>query len=84
VGSPLNTGQNGSHVICGTPAVLQDVQTQLASAVDIRVEHLANEFDARRFIGVLLLEVHHKAEGSIFKGGVCGSDDDGVPVSEND
>lgn len=75
----LNTGQYGSHVISGTPAVLQDVQTQLAGAVDVRMKHLANELDARGLIGVLLFEVHHKSEGSVFERSICGSDNDGVP-----
>ena len=56
---PLNARQNRSHVICRTPSVLQDIQTQLSGSVDIRVKHLADEFDARWFIRILLLKVHN-------------------------
>lgn len=43
------------------------------------MEHLGDEFDAGRFVRVLLFEVHDKAECAVFKGGVCRSDDDCVP-----
>jgi hypothetical protein len=45
------------------------------------MEHLADEFDARRFVGVLLFEVHDQAEGAVFEGRVGWADDDGVPRS---
>jgi len=44
------------------------------------VEHCADEFDAGRFVGVLLFEVHDQAEGAVFEGGVGGTDYYGVPV----
>ena len=46
------------------------------------MEHLADEFDGRRFIWVLFFEMHDESEGSIFEGRICWSDDDGVPVDE--
>lgn len=80
VDAPLDAGQDGGYVVCRAPPILQDVQTQLAGAVDIRVEHGADKLDAWRLVGVRLLEVHDEAEGSVFKGCVCGADDDCVPA----
>lgn len=77
---PLDTRQNGSHVICWAPSVLQDIEAELAGAVDIGVKHLADKFDAGRLVGVLFLEVHHQAEGSIFERRVGRADNDGIPI----
>jgi hypothetical protein len=76
---PLDTGQNGGHVVGGAPTILQDVEAELACAVDVGVEHLADELDARRFVWILFLEVHHETEGAIFKGGIRRADDDCIP-----
>lgn len=76
---PLNTGQDGCHIICRAPSVLENIKAQLAGTVDVGVEHLANELHPGRLIGVLFLEVHHQAEGSIFEGRISGADDDGIP-----
>ena len=81
VSSPLNRRQNSSNIIRRTPAVLQDIQTQLPGAVDVRVEHLADELHPRRLVGVLLFEVHHEAEGAVLEGRVGWADDHCVPVS---
>jgi hypothetical protein len=43
------------------------------------VEHLRDELDAGRLVGVLLLEVHDEAEGAVLEGCVGGTDDYGVP-----
>ena len=55
---PLNTSQNSCYIICGTSAVLKDIQAQLSRTVDVRVKHLADELDPRRFVRVLLFKVH--------------------------
>ena len=36
----LDARQDGGNVVGGRPAVLQDVQTELAVGVNVRVEHL--------------------------------------------
>jgi hypothetical protein len=77
---PLNTRQDGRNIISRTPPILQYVQTQLARPVNIRVEHLADKLDARRFVGVCFLEVHDEAESAVFEGSVCGADYDCVPI----
>lgn len=77
---PLDTGKNSRDVVCGTPAVLEDIETEFAGGVNIGVEHLADELDRRRLIGILLLKMHHQAEGAIFEGRIGGSDDHGVPI----
>ena len=77
--SPLYTGQHGCDVVCRTPSVLEDVEAELARGVDVRMEHLADELDRRRLVGVLLLEVHHEPKGSVFEGGIRGADDNSVP-----
>ena len=56
---PLDAGQNGCDVICRAPAILEYVQTKFPTAIDIGVEHLADKFDTRRFIGVLFLKMHN-------------------------
>jgi hypothetical protein len=75
----LHTRQDRRHVIGRTPAVLQDVEAQLAGRVDVWVEHLRDELDAGRLVGVLLLEVHDEAEGAVLERCVGGTDDHGVP-----
>lgn len=77
---PLNTGQDGCHVVRGRPPVLQNVQTQLAGPVYVGMEHLANKLDARRLVWVCLLEMHYKTEGPVFERCVCWADDNCVPV----
>lgn len=77
---PLNTCQDRCHIVCGAPSVLEDIQTKLARAVDVGVEHLTDELDSRWLIRILLLEVHDEAEGAIFERGVCGPNDNSVPM----
>ena len=43
------------------------------------MEHCADEFDARRFVGILLFKLHDQSEGTIFEGSVGWTDDDSVP-----
>lgn len=80
----MNTREDSCHVICGTPTVLQNVETQLTSSVYIRVEHLADKFHTRRLVRVLLLKVHHQAECAILKRCIGGANDDGIPRKENE
>ena len=35
----LNAGEDSSDIVCGTPAVLEYVQAQLAVRVHVRMEH---------------------------------------------
>lgn len=77
---PLNRCQDGSNIVGRTPAVLQDVQTQLASAVYVGVEHLRDELDAGRFVGVLFFEMHDEAECAVLERSVCGAYDNGIPI----
>lgn len=76
---PLNTRQNGRHIICRTPPVLQDIQAELSGAVDIWMEHLTYEFDPRGLVGILFLKMHHEAKSAIFKGCVCRPNNYGIP-----
>jgi hypothetical protein len=76
---PLNTRQNGSHIVCWAPSVLENIEAEFAGAVDIGMKHLANKLDAGRFVGILFLKVHHQAEGSIFEGRIGRADNDGIP-----
>ena len=66
--SPLHTRQDRRHIVCRTPSVLQDIQTQLSCTIDVRVEHLADELDSGRFVGVLFFEVHDESECAVFEG----------------
>jgi hypothetical protein len=47
------------------------------------VEHLADEFDGRWLIRVLLLKMHYESKGSILKGRVGGSYYDRIPVKHH-
>jgi hypothetical protein len=78
---PLDTRQDSSHIVCGAPAVLENIETKLAGPVDVRVEHLADKLDTRGLVGVLFLEVHHQAECTILKGSIGGTNNDGIPVT---
>ena len=42
---PLDARQHGGNVVCGTPSVLEDIETELAGGVVVWVEHLADELD---------------------------------------
>ena len=75
----MNTGQDGCHVIGRAPAVLQDVETKFACPIHVWMEHLADKFDTRWLVGVLLLEMHHQAKSTIFEGSIGGTNDDGIP-----
>ena len=79
---PLNTRQDRGHIVRWAPPILEDIQTELARAVDVRVEHLTDELDAGWLVGVLLLEVHHQAEGAIFERGVGGANNHSVPIRD--
>lgn len=76
---PLDAGQHGGDIVCRAPAVLENVEAELARGVDVGMEHLADELDRRRLVGILLLEVHHEPEGAILEGGVGRTDDDSIP-----
>jgi hypothetical protein len=76
---PLNTSQDGRHVIGRAPAVLQDIKAKLPRTIDIRMEHLADKLDTWRLVGVLFLEMHDQAECTIFERGIGGANDDGIP-----
>jgi hypothetical protein len=78
---PLNARQNRRNIISRTPPILQDIQTQLARAIDIRMEHHRYKLDARGLIWVCFIKVHDKAEGAIFERRVGGTDYDCVPNS---
>lgn len=67
VSIPLDASQDGSDIVRRTPSVLQNVQAQLAGGVYVGVEHLADEFDLGRLVGVLLFKLHDKSKCAIFK-----------------
>jgi hypothetical protein len=66
----LYTRQDRRHVVGRTPPVLQNVKAELTVGVDVRVEHLAEEFDNWRFVRVRLVKGQDEAEGAVFEGGV--------------
>lgn len=78
---PLNTGQDGRHVIGWAPTILQNVEAKLACSIYVRVKHLADKLDTRWLIRILFLEVHHQTECAIFEGSIGGTNDDGIPAS---
>jgi hypothetical protein len=79
--SPLNTGQDGGDIVGRTPSVLQNVQAQFSGGVNVWVEHLADEFDLGWLVWILFFELHHQSKGAVFERGVCGADNNGVPIT---
>lgn len=79
VSIPLDACQDGSNIVCRTPSVLQNVQAQLAGGVYVGVEHLADELDLGRLIGVLLFKLHDESECAIFKRRIRWAYDYGIP-----
>lgn len=77
----MNAGQDGCNVISWTPSVLEDVQAQLSSTVDVWMEHLADELDAGRFVRILLFEMHHQPKSAILERRIRWTDYHGVPSS---
>ena len=75
----MYAGQNCRHIIGWAPSILEDIQAEFTGGINIRMEHLTDELDRRRFIRVLLLKMHNEPKGTVFEGSVCWSDDDGVP-----
>lgn len=57
--APLNAGEYSRHIVRRAPTVLENVQTELSCAVDVGMEHLADELDAWWLVRVLFLEMHH-------------------------
>ena len=76
---PLYACEDGCHVICRAPAILKNIQAQLAGGVDIGVEHLAYELDSRGLVGILLFKMHHESKSSIFERSIGRPDDNGIP-----
>lgn len=79
--SPLHTSQDRRDIISRTPAILQDIQTQLPGPIYVGMKHLADEFDAGGFVRVGFFKVHDESEGAVFEGRVRGTDDYCVPES---
>lgn len=58
---------------------MQNIQAQLAGGIYVGVEHGADEFDLRRLVGVLLLELHNEPECAIFERCIRWAYDYGIP-----
>lgn len=43
------------------------------------MEHLTDELDTGRLVGILFLEMHDQTECAIFEGSISGADNDGIP-----
>ena len=63
----LDAGENGRNIISWAPAVLKDVQADPAVSIDVGMEHLGEELDNRRLVGVFLTELHGQLESSILR-----------------
>ena len=62
--------------------MLQDVQTDAPVSVDVRVEHLGQEFHLGGFVRVVLCECDGQVENATFPNGVFWPEDDRFPVEE--
>ena len=61
----LDAGQYGRHIVCGTPAVLEDVKTDATISVDVGVEHLGEELDHGWLVRILFTKLQSQLECSI-------------------
>lgn len=63
----LDARQDRRHIIRRGPAVLQDVEAELAVGVDVRMEHAREEFDSGRLVWVGFVEGECQLEGAVFE-----------------
>lgn len=66
----LNRSKNGRNIIDWAPVALQNVKTDAAIIVDVRMEQLGDELDDGRFVRVVLGEEEREFEGSTFPWGI--------------
>lgn len=78
----LNASENGADIECRGPSVLQDVETQLATLVNVGMKHLRDKLYHRWFCWVLLVELDHEFECAILEWGVFWADNDGIPAHD--
>lgn len=67
---------------CRAPLVLEDVQTDAARRVDIRMEDLGLEGHDRRLEGIVTRKADAQVEDAALEGRVRGAEDHGLPVEE--
>ena len=60
--------------------MLQDVQTDAAIGVDVRVKHFGQELDFRRLVRIIFTELHGQVEAATLPDGVVRAKDHGIPV----
>jgi hypothetical protein len=77
---PLNTRQDCCDIVRRRPPVLQNIQTQLACAIYVWMEHLADKLHARWLVRVGFFEMHDEAEGAIFERCISRAYNDCVPA----
>lgn len=75
----LNAGEDSGHIVRRAPAILENVEAELAVCVDVWVEHSAEELDRWRLVGVAFVEGEHQLEGAVLEGRLGWPEDDGVP-----
>lgn len=64
----LDGSEDGSDVVSGRPAILENVEAELAVGVDVGVEHSREELDGWGFVGVGFVEGEEELEGAVFEG----------------
>lgn len=75
----LYTRQDRSNIIRRRPSILQNIETELAICVHVRVEHSRQEFDRGGFVRVGFIECEEEFESAVFEGRVTRTKNDGVP-----
>ena len=78
----LNRGQNTADVVNGAPRVLQNVQTDGAVRVDVRVEHFCQKLHFRRLVRIFFRELESEIEAASVPNGVLRAENDGLPVEQ--
>lgn len=64
----LDGGEDGGDIVGGTPAVLEDVETEISVGVDVGMDHFGEKLDRGRVVGVRLFKGEDETEGAVFKG----------------
>ena len=75
----LNTSEDRCDIVCRAPSVLEDIEAQFPIRIDIRMEHLAQKFHSRGFVGVRFVKGQQEFECAILEWRIrCGISDRGA------
>ena len=72
----LDTCEDRCDIVCRAPSVLEDIEAQFPIRINIRMEHLAQKFHSRGFVGVRFVKGQQEFECAILEWRIrCGISD---------